>query len=148
MGRTDSKIVDGLTWKHEKKKNQVRNGRTNSKNIRTNLETWESLARKIRTTDWETDSKYRSPESKQGFIDTSQLSELLTTTYFQKHFTWTSFIGRIIFGLEKFSLAEIFWMHIFTYLVEEKTRKLYNIKFYLYIIWYFTSHFEKRLHLI
>ena len=36
----------------------------------------------------------------------------------------------IIFGL----LAEIFWMHIFTYLVEEKTRTLYNIKFYLYII--------------
>ena len=35
----------------------------------------------------------------------------------------------IIFGL----LAEIFWMHIFTYLVEEKTRTLNNIKFYLYI---------------
>ena len=80
------------------------------------------------------DTNYRRPESKQAFIDTSQLSELLTTVYFQKHFTWTSFIERIIFGLKKFSFTEIFWMNIFICLVEEKTGTLYNIKFYFYII--------------
>ena len=82
MGRTDSKISEGLTQKHHKKRTESKIWKDDSKKSE-NLKIYEGLTWKIRRTTKKCEvltfkmgragSKYRRPESKQeGVIDTSK----------------------------------------------------------------------------
>ena len=84
MGRTDSKISEGLTQKHDKKRTELKIWKDwLKKKVKTNLKIYEGLTWKIRRTTKKCEvltfkmgragSKYRRPESKQeGVIDTSK----------------------------------------------------------------------------